>query len=52
MHFRLFHVTLERFGDVVYKIYIDLFFDYLYRGITVDSEPVTAVLSSVLTPFL
>ena len=50
MHFRLFIVTLERFDDVSYKIYIDVFFDYRYRGITVDSDPITAVLLSVMTP--
>ena len=36
MHFRLFIVTLEHFGDVSNKIYIDFYlFDYYYRGITV-----------------
>ena len=44
MHFMLFLVTLERFGHVSYKRYIDLFFDYRY------SDPITAVLLSVLTP--
>ena len=39
MHFRLLIVTLERFDDVPYKRFIDSFFDYRYRGITVDSDP-------------
>ena len=39
MYFRLFLVTLEHFGDVAYKRYIDLFFNYRYRGITVGSDP-------------
>ena len=50
MHFSLFIVTLERFGDASYKRYIDLFFDYRYRGLTVISDPIPAVLLSVLTP--
>ena len=49
LHFRLFIVTLERFDDVSYKRYIYLFFDYRYRGITVDSDTVTAVLLSALS---
>ena len=39
MHFRLFIGTLGRFGDVFHKRYINLFFDYRYRGITADSDP-------------
>ena len=33
MDFRLFIVTLERFGDVSYKRFIDLFFEYYYSGL-------------------
>ena len=39
MNFRLFIVTFERFGDVSYKGFIDLFFKYRYRSNTVDSDP-------------
>ena len=42
MHFRLFIATLEHFGD--------LFFKYRYHGISMDSDPITMVLLSVLTP--
>ena len=49
MYFRLIIVTLERFGDVFLTKDIELFFDNRYRGITVESNPITAVLLSVLT---
>ena len=38
MHFRLFIGTLESFGEVSCNRYIDLLFDYRYRGIIVDSN--------------
>ena len=50
MYFRLVTVTLERLGNVSWKILIDLFFDYRFCGITADSDHITAMLLSVLTP--
>ena len=47
MHFRLFIIILECFDDLLIR-FIDLFFDYRYHGITVDSD--MAVLLSVLSP--
>ena len=41
---------LKQFDIVSYKRSIDLFVDYRYRGITMDSDPITAVLLSILDP--
>ena len=38
-HHQLFIVTLERFSNVSYKLFIHLFFNCRYRGITVISDP-------------
>ena len=45
----LFIVTSESLDEVLYKRYIGLFVHYRYRGITMNSRPRPAVLSSVLT---
>ena len=53
MHFRLFVVTLGRFGDVSYKIYIDFFSDFshhgYYRGLRPQHRGVVIPLDTIST---